>query len=520
MTAGIRKITPPRIIITILLFLVLISSLFLRTRRILDSPGWFRDEGLYLEVAQQIGKAKLQMGAVNITFVGTNMTHPPFYFICANLFFKLARPDMYFFRLFNALLGVLACFTLFLLGVEAGRFGKRNEPAPLSSEILGLLAAFFFSFHYDAVLYNRMGMPYNLYMLEAILVAFFILRYLRLRLFPWCLGACVVASISLLTVYYSVVFIPFILLAILYMKKLKHLWALACVPIPLLIFFAYLALGKTPGFRDDFLALKNASRSGSLFVILLHYQDFFQTGVSYFIGLAGLLFLRRKNAAGFLFLLYLFIIHIVLRKEDTIIRFIHYPVIPILPFVALGVAAIVLWAWNGVRRFSPAFLLLIPAILGAWFGFRQTKEGVYGRFNSPMEFGMTKNTEDNFKAAAFINRNTKHSDLVISTSVLWSLLRTLNADLAQSVVFKGEKIFFYKQDYPRERFLFSPEIDRAKFIVMDAFTNEWRNQQPDSSWYPITKEIREIEANWKLVHTQGEFRIYLNPDWQDKNLVE
>lgn len=520
MTSIIRKISLPHFSILVLLFLVLLLSFHFRTKRILESPGWFRDEGLYLEVAQQIGKAKLQMGAVNITFVGTNMTHPPFYFIFANLFFKLARPDIHSFRLFNALLGVLSTFLIFLLGQEAGRTGKPHEPAGVHAEMLGLLAAFFFAIHYDAVMYNRMGMPYNLYLVGAILVGFFSLRYLRLREFPWCLGACVVASISLLTVYYSVVFIPFLFLVILYRKKPKHLWALACVPVPLLIFLAYLALGKTPGFWDDLHALRNASKAGSVFVTLLHYQDFFQTGITYFIGLAGLFFLRRKDAGGFLFLLYLFIIHIVLRKEDTIIRFVHYPIIPILPFVAIGIAAFVLWAWNGIRRFSPAFLLLIPLILGSWFGIRQTMQGVEGRFITPLEFGMTKNTQDNFLAAAYINRNTKHSDLIISTSVLWSLLHTLNADLAQSVVFKGEKIFFYRQDYPRERFLFAPGVEKAKFVVMDDFTNEWRNQPSYSLWLPITKVIKDIEANWELVHTQGEFRIYRNPAWQKEESAE
>lgn len=520
MSQKIHKIYLPHYSIFILLFIVLLLSLFLRTKRILESPGWFRDEGLYLEVAQQIGKAKLQMGAVNITFVGTNMTHPPLYFIFANLFFKLAQPDMRTFRLFNAMLGVLATFAVFLLGHEAGRFGEPRAPAPFYAEILGLFSAFFFSIHYDAVLYNRMGMPYNLYMLEAILLGFFALRYIRLVEFPWFLGACIIASISLLTVYYSVVFIPFLLIVILYRKKYKHLWALACVPVPLLIFLAFLVFGRTSGFWEDLQALRNASKAGSLFVTLMHYQDFFQTGITYFIGLAGLLLLRRKNAAGFLFLICLLMIHIVLRKEDTIIRFVHYPVIPILPFVALGLAAFILWAWHSIRHFSPVFLLLIPAIMGIWLGITQTRQGVEGRFISPLEFGMTKNTKDNYLAATYINQHTESSDLVISTSVLWSLLDTFNADLAQSVVFKGEKIFFYLQNYPRERFLFSPAVENAKFVIMDAFTDEWRNQPSYSLWLPISKVIMEIEANWELVHTQGEFRIYRNPALQKKKSAE
>ena len=345
-----RKMSLPKPGMLILLGIVLVISLHFRTKRILDSPGWFRDEGVYLEVARRIGKAQLQLGSVNITFVGPNMTHPPFYFTLSNLFFKLGAGDMYSFRLFNALLGVLSTLLLFFLGYEAGRYGAPFDPPPLYAEFLGLLSALFYAIHPDAVLYNRMGLPYNLYLVEGILVAWFALRYLRIREFSWCLAACIVASFSLLTVYYSVVFIPFLFIAILWKGKRKHFWALGCVPLPLLIFLFFMASGKTPGFWEDLKALKQASGAGSLYVTLYHYHEFFQTGLTYFVGMMGLLLLRRKIAAGFLFLLFLFMIHIVLRRADTIIWLIHYPVIPLLPLVALGCAALALSPGKGCRK--------------------------------------------------------------------------------------------------------------------------------------------------------------------------
>jgi len=507
-----RKIPLPRLIILALLVLILSLSLRFRIIKILDSPGWFRDEGTYLEVARRIGKAQLQLGSVNITFVGPNMTHPPFYFTQANLFFKLTDADMYGFRLFNAILGLLATFLLFLLGREAGRYGNPTAPPSLHAEFLGLVAAFFYAIHPDAVLYNRMGMPYNLYLVEGTLMAWFALRYLRTREFGWCLGACIVASISLLTVYYSIAFIPFLFLIILWKGKRRHFWALVCVPVPLLIFLSFMALGNMPGFWEDIRALRKAAGAGSLYVTLYHYHDFFKTGITYFIGMMGLLLLRRKTAAGFLFLLYLLMIHMVLRKADTIVWLIHYPVIPILPLEALGCAAVALRAWDALWDLSPVALLLIPILLSAYLAINQDRHGIYGRFPTPLEFGMTKNTSDNFAVADYINTHVKPDDLVITPSVLWALVNAQTADLFQSVAFEGQKVDFYRQSFPRERFLFSPALDRASFVVLDSFTDQLKMNPLDSPHRPLLLAIMKVEKNWELAHTQGEYRVYRNPE--------
>jgi|GEM_PF-547298 len=505
-----RKIKISEIAIVALLAIVLYTSWNYRTKRLLESPGWFRDEGSYIEMARQLGKARLKMGAVNITFVGPNMTHPPLYFAALNLFFKLGKPDMYHFRLFNALLGVISTLLIFVLGCEAGTKDSQKDAPPLSALVLGLLGAFFFAIHPDAVLYNRMGLPYNLYQLEALVVAFFSLRYLRTREFFWCLGACIVASASLLTVYYSVVFIPFLFLVILLQKKSRHLWALGCVPIPLIIFMAYMA-HNAPGFWEDIRALRSAAGTGSLYVTLYHYHDFFHTGLSYFLGFIGLLFIRRKKAGVFLFLLYLFMIHIVLRRKDTIIRFIHYPVIPILPFVALGIAALTLFLLYRLKSLSPVALFLIPVVLGSYLSINQVRHGIWGRFPTPLEFGMTKNTQDNFAVGKFLKANTEPTDLVITTSVLWSLIDTRTANIPQSQAYEGKKVEFYMHPFPRERFLFPPALKNARFVVLDSFTDLWKDKPADPIHGPLCEAVLKIEKNWEPVYTRGEYRVYQNP---------
>ena len=506
-----RKIHLPRKAALVVLFLILLISFRFRTVNLIHSPGWFIDEGTYLEISSRIGKAQLQFGSVNVTFVGPYMTHPPFYFALSNIFLKLGRTDMYRFRLFNALLGVLATLLVFFLGHEAGRRGTESDSSLLKAEILGLIASFFYAIHPDAVMYNRMGLPYNLYLVEVILVGWLVLRYLRTRQFSMCLGACLIAALSLLTVYYSMVFIPFIMLAILWKKKYKHLWALVCIPVPLLIFLGFMALGRTPAFWDDIRALRQNAGSGSLYVVLYHYHEFFQTGLTYFAGMAGLLFLRRKTAGGFLFFLFLLIIHIVLRRADTVIRFVHYPVIPLLPLVVLGCAAIALRAGEGLLDFTPIGLLIIPILLGAFLGVQQVRHGIAGRFPTPLEFGMTKHVSDTYDTAIYINKYTESDELVIATPTLWSLLDTRVADLTQSLAFEGIKAGFYQYDFPRERFLFSPALEQASFVVLDSFTDKWCQNVPHSLHKPLAKTIDGVKENWTLDFQKGEYRVYKSP---------
>ena len=506
-----RKISLPHPAVFVLLALILFLSLDLRTRKLVESPGWFVDEGTYLEVSTRIGNAQLQLGAVNITFVGPHMTHPPLYFAIASIFLKLAQTDMYSFRLFNALIGVMSCLFIFLLGRETGLIERPGERSRLWAEALGLIAAFIFAIHPHAVMYNRMGLPYNLYLLEAVIIAWFALIYIRKRDFPYCLAACAMAAVALVTVYYSVVFIPFLFLVILLKGKKKHLWALIIIPLPLMIFLGFMYISRVPGFIDDIKALTSAAGTGSLYTTFYHYHEFFQTGITYFLGLAGLFLLRRKHAGWFLFLLYFLMIHIVLRRQDTIIRFVHYPVIPVLPLVAVGCAAIVLWGWRGLMRASPEALVLITCLLGAYLAWGQVHHGIYGEFQTPLRFGMTKNIQDTLETGNFLEKNTDEDDLVLSTPTLWNLFEARNADLVQALVFKGKKVGFYKHHFPRERFLFSPEIESADYIVLDSFTDEWKKSPSDSPHGPLREAILEIEKNCNFVFSSGEYRVYANP---------
>ncbi len=517
---SIQKIALPRPFTLVLLGLIIILSLYFRTRKIAQSPGWFRDEGTYLEIARRIGKKPLPLGAVNVTFVGPNMTHPPLYFLLSHLSFKFGQPDMRTFRLFNASLGVLATLLIFLLGYEVGRPDEPSATPTLHQEMLGLIAAFFYTIHPDAVMYNRMGMPYNLYLIEAILVALFALRYIRTGEFVWCLAASIVASAALLTVYYSVVFIVFLFIVILARKKPRHLWSLACIPVPLIIFLIFMAAGKSPGFWDDITALRSASRAGSLYLILLHYEEFFQSGISYVLGILGLFFFRRKAARIFLPLLCILMAHIVLRRADTIIKFVHYPVIPLLPFIALGCAAIALRISEAAKSVWGFIILLLPFLLATYVSIGQVRYGIYGRFNTPLEFGMTKNTLDTYKVAEYVNAHTEPDDLVLATTTLWSLLHTRTADLAQALAYEGKKVDFYRHNFPRERFLFSPAISQATYIVMDSFTDQWRKSPPASFNAPFAEAIKEVEEKWHLVHQQGEYHIYENPKYLERTRLK
>ncbi len=496
----------------VILALICLMSFHFRTHRLDESPGWFVDEGLYFEVTQRLGRAELQMGAVNVTFVGPYMTHPPLYFGLAHFFLSLFGDDMHHFRMFNALLGVLATLLCFLLGMEAERRMTGDEEGRRRGEFLGLLAAFFFAIHPDAVMYNRMGLPYNLYMIQVILTSLFALLYLRKRTFSWLLAACLTAASALITVYYAIAIIPFLLAVTLAVGKKHHLWALAVIPIPLVLFLGLMGLSHTPGFLEDWRAMRGAAASGSLYNLLSHYADFFQTGLSYIAGLAGLLLIRRKKAGLLIFLLAFLLLHIVLRKADTIIRFIHYPVIPLLPLVAVGCAALTLYFKDKILEGSPAGLFLIAVVLASWLALGQTRHGVHGRFVTTMEFGVSRNLQDTMQMGRFAASQVSQDDLVLASPTLWSLLPCHKADLAQSAAWNGEKASFYQYHFPPERFLFSPSLEHARLVILDHFTTQVEAAKDDDPIHgPVSRRIRKVRADWKRIYHLGEYEIFLNP---------
>src|SRR5690606_37552490 len=147
------------------------------------------------------------------------------------------------------------------------------------------------------------------------------------------------AALAPVTVYYGVV-VPvwvgaFCLLSADPRKRRRApLALLALLPLAVVWGWGWLSW---PGFEADWRALMSSARAGTLAKTLEHYRDYGSMGVFYVAGLLGCLFARGGwRGAARLTLLPLCLLHMVLRKEDTLIHVVNYPVAALHPFLAIG----------------------------------------------------------------------------------------------------------------------------------------------------------------------------------------
>jgi hypothetical protein len=507
--------------VVILCVIVFVLGAYVRVRKISSAPGWFRDEGTYFEVTRNIMYGEWRLGAVNVTFVGPYMTHPPLFFYLEAAWVSLLRNELRFFRLFCAGLGLATLLGIFFL---CWRFLSRWH---------ALLAGALFALNPQIVMFNRMGLPYNLYMFLGLLVLYCMLEYAERKNIPWLLLSVFFAALALVTAYYAVVLVVFAIVMVLATGKKIHLPWVALILIPLGIFF--LVASRTPGFADDLAGLRHDAASGSPIETLRHYLEFFRSGPFYVMGVIGLCLLRRPLLRYTLLFLLLLMLHIVLRRADTMISFVTYPVIPVLPLLAIGEANLCMRFIDAARnsiaselpqrfisRIFPAppeawvkrvvTALIVLGVIGfLWIEFSDTRRSIYVRFDTPLQFGMVQNTGDAYRTAEFINTHASSDDLVLSTYSLWWLLKTRNANIPQALLKKGIHTDFYLSRLSPDRFLFDPSLEKARFVVEDSFTDQRMGSLPETPHYAIRTAIEYVRSKWKKVFEAGEYRVYENP---------
>jgi hypothetical protein len=508
-------------LVVALCVIVFVLGAYLRVRKISSSPGWFRDEGTYFEVTRNVLQGEWRLGALNVTFVGPYMTHPPLFFCLEAVWVQIWGNEMRFFRLFCAALGLAALLGTFVL---CWRFiGKWHA----------LLAGAFFALNPQIVMFNRMGLPYNLCMALLPIVLYFMLKYAERKKLIWLLLSVFFAALALLSVYYAIMLVLFVGVMVLATGKKTHLPFVVFILIPLGIFLLFAS--RTAGFGEDLAGLRHDAAAGSLVNTMRHYLEFFRLGPFYIIGVIGICLLRRPLLRYSMLFLLLLMVHIVLRRADTIITIVTYPVIPVLPLLAVGAANFCLRFIDAARtaiaselprqlvsRIPPAqqefwvkkvvATLIVLGIIGLlWMEFNHTRHSIYGRFITPLQFCMVHNVGDAYTKADFIKSHASSADLVLSTYSLWWLLKTRNANIPQALLREGIHTDFYLSSFSPGRFLFDPSLEKARFVVEDSFTDQRMNSLPETPHYAIRTAIDSVRSHWKKVFEAGEYRVYENP---------
>ncbi|MBN1284221.1 MAG: glycosyltransferase family 39 protein [Anaerolineae bacterium] len=512
------------------LLLILSLAAYLRLANRTDNPGWYSDEGTQLDIAQHLRAGRVQYLALgqSVLLVGRL---PLFSGVLAGALALTGAEGDAAITVLRGLTGWLGVLTVGLLYIVA----RRSTNAGFA-----LLAALMLALYPQAALYSRFGFSYNLLAPLAAAALLGLWEYLQTGRRGWLALAALATGLGALCDVMGLVFAVPLALVVPVRRRRDLLWCLPLAALPLGVYAALMLLTAPQAFLFDagftLSRLGGSSlyaQAGTLaqnYTVLLS-QDFWILA-----GVAGLVVLRPARL-GRLSLLMLFVPLLLIGRVVALYSLSAYYMIPLLPFVALGAAALV---WQGAPAVWRAAYEGLDALLAAW-GMqpgsdpvrRQIKRGVAmtGAAASGALLILTPlltslsltlnqaathfstaidpfllNPDDARRAAAFVNARRAADDLVIASPALAWLIQGNVADFQMSIAAAGTATPHLPGDIPNDRFVFDPRHPQARFIVVDNLWHNWGEIH-----IPGVSNILQAADQWPLVFASGSIAVYHNP---------
>jgi hypothetical protein len=250
------------------------------------------------------------------------------------------------------------------------------------------------------------------------------------------------------------------------------------------------------------------------------------------IGIFLLPILRMKR----LLILLLLLPFVTLGRTVALSGISYYYITPLLPYAALGMAAL-------LRYGTPHFVRTIQEGLNAlthrfdpfgrrrWLRARLTAVGtmgavtlliiapflmqivltfgdLYNGFHTPVD-SLLLEPDAARAVAVYVNENIRTGETIIVSPTVGWMFHANTADFQMMVADAGVETLHLPGDIPQERFAFSPRYTDARFVVID---NLWKNWAVFNIPPLLAEIVSQIETGWGLVFEAGEIRVYENPE--------
>jgi len=508
--------------------LILLLAGYLRLANSAGNPGWYSDEGTLVNIAGHMLHGRVQDFALTgSTLLAARL---PLYPLLASLWFRIAGPGIPALRLMSGSLGVITCGLVY--GVVRNCLGRAGA-------VLSLAAAFVLAVYPSAVIYSRMGFSYNLLAPLALVAFWGAWRYLT-QGDRWALVlAALAVGLGCVTDIMMMVFL--VLLGLLVsLRRLRDLtWSISLALLPLGIYTITLLTSNTKAFIFDVQFITSRLGAVPLWAqpgfLSLNLATLVRNDVWIALAIVGMFILRPAKWRQLVGLTFFFPI-IAVGRSTGLAGLRSYYVIPLFPFVAMGVASLLVYGTPIVQRtlgeaFSQAFdrwgwpetssasawvrrrAIALGTALGVFLialtpvvvSIVQSVAEVQSGFQTSAD-DLSINPWDAREVSQFVNDRAVPGELVIASPAFGWLLDGNVAELEQVIAATGGQTVDYPNNVPADRFAYSMRYQDAAYVVVDRVWDNWA-----AVFMPDVRAMQDEIEKWPLALRLGEFRVYENP---------
>jgi hypothetical protein len=506
----------------LLLAVIILVGAYLRLVNLRTNPGWYPDEGSNLNVAWNLWQGRFQYFAIGGSLL-VNARAPLFPLILAGLF-NLVGYDILIARVVCAVAGVVTIPLLFF-ALENSLGGWRALGAAASLAVFPL-----------AVLYNRWAFDYNLLMPLSVICYWAFLRLIETRAAHWIGLAALTISLSIVTAWVALaLLICLFIMGWLYQRR-ALLWSIPLamsLPVAFLVFsYQYSPIAFAQDFAQTF------SRAGSpLFVQFVmasfNYFTFIASSPWLLPGIVGLFLLEPRRVRALVLLIFFVSLFFVLRFSMAA-ELGFYRVLGLVPFMALGLAALLyrgvpivvrivssdlerlLARWEQISRSTRAVrvirLVTLPTFLWVvivdvvFFIILAQFLMVPAQFGTQIDNVLAVPPADAIAAIDYVNANAGPDDVVIASPQVGWAVRARVADFQQTLSYQGFPTENYPTPIEPSRFAFDPTPANARFVVVDRMWRNWGTANITATTY-----LLDDVSHWQIAFKAGDFIVYRNP---------
>jgi hypothetical protein len=540
-----KKFTRWHLLEGIILILIIALAAFLRLVNLQNNPAWYTDEATHLDIATNLLDGRIQY--MSVTQSTLFFARLPLFEIILAAGLKWFGDDILTLRTLTALLNTFSVGLLWLVTRRLSLF-IASEDTPLTKfqhRLLPLLAAFMFAIYPQAILYSRFGFSYNLLSPLILLIMLGLGDYHRtmhrrcLLLAALSIGIGTTSDLMMFTM-----FVPFILI-ISIRRWHDSFWAIPLALLPFTIYVAFMLHHDSDAFIFDLNYTLNRLQGVPLTQQLSNMADNYTILISqdfWFIGALFGLFLMPPTRLSKLVALILLTPIIVLGRTIALHGLSFYYLIPILPMVAFGMAALLCfgiprlwihlfrtvknivsnWTWLPNRLYTPYFqqytsillsgaLTLFLTISPFLVTLDRTADSAQNSWQTIIDPFLI-NPDHAHEVAAYINAHIQSNDTVIvSPAIAW----LIHADVVDFTIAPAqiidERIHFWglrgKSAMPLRRFAHDPRYTSAHYVVIDNLWYTWGIHHAEGAWEMLT----DVRDTWAIVFQTDTITVYINP---------